>query len=78
MPFNDKIKGKITITIDKIGENLNSNIATKGLGNNPDVALTTLLYNFVLLALKNEKDPEKLIQNNLQSIVSTLKHSKGS
>lgn len=78
MAFNDTIKGKITITIDKTGESLNSRISAKGLGNNPDVALTTLLYNFVLLALKNDKDPEKLIQKNLQNIVSTLTHSKGS
>lgn len=78
MKFHDKVTGKIIITVDKIGEKLNSDITTKGLADEPDVVLTTLLVNFVLLAKKNGKDPEKLIENNLKNIISLVSQNKGS
>lgn len=78
MKFHDKVTGKIIITVDKIGEKLNSDITTKGLADEPDIVLTTLLVNFVLLAKKNGKDPEKLIENNLKNIISLVDQNKGS
>ena len=72
MKFHDQVKGKITINIDKINDSLNSNIQLRGLANDPDIALTSLLVNFVSYALRNGKDPQKIISNNLEGIIKMV------
>lgn len=72
MNFHDKVKGKITINIDKLNDKLNSSISLKGLANDTDVTTTTLLVNFVSFAIKNGKDPKKIISNHLDSIIKAV------
>ena len=72
MKFHDNVKGKIIISIDKIGENLNSNIQLKGLANNVEITLTSLLVNFASFALRNDKDPEKIVEDNLKNIIKMI------
>ncbi len=72
MKFHDKVKGKIIISIDKIGENLNSDIQLKGLANNVEITLTSLLVNFASFALRNGKDPSKIVDNNLKEIIKMI------
>jgi len=68
MYFNDNIKGKIVIEIDKCVDELNSKILFKGLAKDKNVALSTLLINYVLLAKKLEKDPIELLKKNMDQI----------
>lgn len=76
MKFHDQVKGKITINIDKIADNLNSNIQLKGLANDTEVVLTSLLVNFVSFSLRNGKDPRKIIENNLEKIIQMVSEKK--
>ncbi len=73
MKFGSQVKGKITINIDKIDKSLNSSVQLKGLANDTDVTLTSLLVNFVSIAIRNGKDPKKIIDNNLENIISMVK-----
>jgi|GEM_PF-2149261 len=69
MKFHNQVKGKITINIDKVNGKLNSSISFKGLAEDPDVAITSLLINFVSFAIKNGKDPRKIISTNLEPMI---------
>ncbi len=73
--FNERNKGKITIDIDSEEEQLNSSMKRKGLAVKPDIALTTLLINFVSLALEKGKDPKTIIDNNLEALIRKVKGS---
>jgi len=71
-------KGKIIIHIEKDGDNINSNMELKGIAKQKEVALTTLLINFASYSLKKDKDPEKLIEKHLKSILVMVRGESAS
>ena len=76
MKFHNQVKGKITINIDKVNERLNSSMEFKGLAKDPDVVITSLLINFVSFAIKNGKDPQKIINSHLANIIELFSHNE--
>lgn len=74
--LNDPNKGKIIIHVEKDGEKINSSMNYKGIAKTPELALTTLLVNFVSLSLEKGKSPKKLIDNNLQGIINSMRKEK--
>ena len=69
MKFHNQVKGKITINIDKVNGRLNSSMEFKGLAKDPDVVITSLLINFVSYAIKNGKDPQKIISSHVTDMI---------
>lgn len=74
--LNDPTKGKIIIHIEKDGEKINSSMNYKGIAKTPEIALTSLLVNFVSFCLEKGKNPQKLIDKNLPEIVRSLQKEK--
>ena len=74
MKFHDKVKGKIIISVDKLGERLDSSIELKGLANEPDICITTLLINFISECLRHEKDPKSLFEKNVNRLEKMVKN----
>jgi len=68
----DRNKGKIIIHIDKENEKINSTMIYKGIAKTPEIALTSLLVNFVSLCLEKGKDPKEIIEKHLSGILQTL------
>ena len=71
--FIERTKGKILITVEPDNGRLNSSMMRKGLARKPDVALTTLLINFVSLALEQGKDPQAIVDRSLRELVDMVK-----
>ena len=74
--LNDPNKGKIIIHVEKDREKINSSMNYRGIARSPEIALTTLLVNFVSLSLEKGKSPEHLIEKNLPGILESLKGAK--
>jgi hypothetical protein len=74
--FIERTKGKIIITVERENARLNSNMMRRGLARQPDVALTTLLINFVSLALEQDKDPKAIVDSSLQELVEMVKSKR--
>lgn len=74
--FQEKNKGKIIIQVEKENQKINSTLKCNGIAKTPEVALTTLLINFVSLSIEKGKDPKKLISNHLDEIISMVEQAK--
>ena len=72
MKFHNDLKGKIIINVDKVGERLDSSIALKGLANEPDVLMSTLLINYISTCIKNDKDPKVLFEKNADKLLKLI------
>jgi hypothetical protein len=67
--FEVRNKGKIIIQIESENEKVNSSLVRQGIAKKPEIALTTLLINFVSLCVENDKDPKELIEKHLNDII---------
>ena len=74
--FNEQNKGRIIISVESEDSRLNSNMERKGIARKPDIALTTLLINFVSLALEKGKDPQAIIDSSLAELIGIVKSSQ--
>lgn len=75
MFYNGK-KGKIIINLESENEKVNSSMEYRGIARKSEIALTTLLINFVSLSLEKGKNPEELIDKHLKSMINTIKKGK--
>jgi len=73
MKFHNKVKGKIIIQVDKLGDRLDSSIELKGLAKDPDVCITTLLINYISESIRHGKDPKTLFEKNINQLVEMVK-----
>ncbi len=74
--FLQKNKGKIIINIEKDHERINSNMEFKGIAQKQDLAITTLLINFVSLSIDKGKDPKKIIDEHLENMIELIQKGK--
>ncbi|MGF1635992.1 MAG: hypothetical protein ACFCUU_02890 [Cyclobacteriaceae bacterium] len=70
--FFSKNQGKIIINIDRGENELDSVMQRKGCASNADISISTLLVNFVSLALENGRDPKKVFNANIDSLIDKL------
>lgn len=70
--FGERNKGKIVIQIENENGKINSNMESRGIAKKSEIALTTLLVNFVSLSLEKGKNPNELIQKHLPGIIDML------
>jgi hypothetical protein len=74
--FEDKNKGKIIIQIEKDNDKINSNLDCRGIAKSPEIALTTLLINFVSLSIEKGKSPEELIEKHMPGMIKAIESGK--
>jgi len=74
--FHERNKGRIIIHIEDIDGKLNSNMEYRGIAKKAETALTTLLVNFASLSIEKGKDPKKLIDKHLSSILEMIQTGK--
>ena len=74
--FEDKNKGKIIIQVEKEDQKINSTLKCNGIAKTPEIALTTLLINFVSLSIEKGKDPRTLIHKHLDGIITMIERGK--
>lgn len=74
MYFNDNVRGKIIINVNKTYDKLNSRIEYKGMAQKSEVALSALMLHFAEVAQKMGKNPIELLQKNEKNIENMLKN----
>jgi hypothetical protein len=72
--FIEKSKGKIIITVEDDHNRLNSSLVRRGIARKPAVALTTLLINFVSLAIEEGHDPAAIVHDRLDHLIEMVKN----
>lgn len=76
--FHERNKGKIIIDIENENGKINSKMIHRGIAKTPEIALTSLLVNFVSLSIEKGKDPKKLIDTHLDGIIDLFQEGKKS
>jgi hypothetical protein len=74
--FIEKNKGKIIITVEDENNKLNSSLVRRGIAKKTGVALTTLLINFVSLAIKEDLDPAAIVHDRLDQLIAMVKNTE--
>jgi hypothetical protein len=70
--LTEKNKGKIIIRIENENGKINSNMEFIGIAKKAEIAITTLLVNFVSLSLEKGKDPKEVLDNHFEAILKML------
>ena len=74
--FHERNKGKIIIDVEIDNGKINSKLVRRGIAKKTEIALTTLLVNFVSLSIENDKDPVQLINKHLNETIKLFENAK--
>ena len=74
--LHERNKGKIIIDIENENGKINSKMVNRGIAKKTEIALTTLLVNFVSLCIEKGKNPKELIGKHLDEIIGLLESEK--
>jgi len=74
--LHERNKGKIIIDIENENGKINSKMVNRGIAKKSEIALTTLLVNFVSLSLEKGKNPKELISKHLDEIMGLFDPEK--
>jgi hypothetical protein len=74
--FLESNKGKLIIRIENDNGKINSNMEFTGIAKKSEIAITTLLVNFVSLSLEKGKDPKEVLDKHFEGILEMLKAGK--
>ena len=74
--LHERNKGKIIIDIENENGKINSKMVNRGIATKTEIALTTLLVNFVSLCIEKGKNPKELIGKHLDEIIGLLESEK--